>query len=141
MRLALCAVLLLAAACNDGASCDTQTVDLGDVCIPDALSPDLSAVVDVREACTLGCTAPSSCTALFRNGQVVLDVSQDVCSDTQTSTCFALGCQQRVLRCLLPALPAGDYTLVPPGSPARALHVAAGGTASCRFPAADGGVQ
>ena len=141
MRTLCAALALLAAGCNDGISCDTRTANVGDLCIPSSLPPNIPAVLDVREACGPGCSGVPSCSALFRNGQVVLDVEQDVCSDSFTSRCIDQGCQQRVLRCVFPALPAGDYTLVVPGGPSRSLHVEQGGTASCRFPAADGGVQ
>lgn len=141
MRLLCAAILLLAAACNDGISCDTVTDDLGDLCLPATLAPGIPSVVEVRELCGAGCTGAPSCTALLRGGQVTLDVEHDVCSDSQTRSCIQLGCQQRVMRCVLPSLNAGDYTLSVPGGPSRILRVAAGGDSSCRFPASDGGVQ
>ena len=72
--------------------------------------------------------------------QVVIETEQDVCSNSLTSSCLEMGCQQRVIRCALPALSAGDYTLVVPGGPSRTLHFAPGGVASCRLPLLDGGV-
>ena len=141
MRSFCAALLLCAAACNDGNNCNTVTDDLGDLCLPPALAPGISSVVEVRELCGGGCTGTPSCTAFYRGGQVTLDVSQDVCSDSTTAGCIVLGCQQRIVRCVLPALSAGDYTLTVPGGPSRLLRVAAGGSASCRFTAADGGVQ
>jgi hypothetical protein len=137
---AACAILLLAAACSDNQNCNTVTANLGDLCIPGALAPDLGAVIDVREQCGLGCTSPPSCSALFDNGQVVLQTAQDVCSASQTAVCLDMGCQQRIVRCTLPALPAGDYTMVVPGGPPRTLHFAPGGVASCRLLLPDGGV-
>ena len=139
----LCAALLLlaATACNNGITCDTVTDDLGDLCLPSTLAPGISSVVQVRELCGGGCTGAPSCSAFFRGGQVTLDVSHDVCSDSTAAGCLALGCQQRIVNCVLPALSSGDYTLAVPGGPARRLRVASGGSASCRFTAADGGVQ
>lgn len=138
----LCAALLLcAAACNNGISCDTVTDDLGDLCLPATLAPGIPSVLEVRELCGGGCTSSPTCTALFRGGKVTLDVSHDVCTDSTSAGCIALGCQQRIVRCVLPALGAGDYTLAVPGGPPRLLRVVSGGAASCRFPSTDGGVQ
>jgi hypothetical protein len=139
---AACALLLLLVACSDTQTCDTLAADLGDLCIPGTLAPNLAAVVDVRESCGPGCTDTPTCSALFVNGQIVVQTFQDVCpSTTQTPTCLDMGCQQRVFPCTLPALPAGDYTMTVPGSPPRSLHFANGGVASCRLPLPDGGVQ
>lgn len=140
MRL-LCVALLSLAACSDIISCQTQTADVGDVCLPDPLAPGIAAVIEIRESCGRGCSRQPSCQALFVNSQVVLDVTQDVCTDSQTAACIDLGCQQRVMRCQLPALNAGTYVLQVPGGPSRLLQVSAGGQSSCRFSLADGGVQ
>lgn len=141
MRIALTAALLLLAACSDVVSCDTVTADIGQVCLPDSFAPDVASVIELRELCGKGCSGAPTCTALFSGGRVVLDVSQDVCSDTRSSSCIDLGCQHRVMRCALPPLPAGQYTLAVPGGVTRLLRVASGGQSSCRFPDADGGVQ
>lgn len=140
MRFPGAALVLLAAACDNGVSCNTVTDDLGDLCVPSMVAVGIPSVFDVRELCGAGCTGAPTCTALFRNGQVLLDVEQEVCSDTQNATCADMGCQQRVLRCVIPALGIGDYPLVVPGGPSRLLRVQQGGVASCRF-ALDGGVQ
>jgi len=140
MRILAAALVLLAAACSNGVTCNTVTDDLGDLCVPAALAAGIPSVLDVRELCGAGCTGAPTCTALYRNGQVVLDVEQEVCSDTVTNACADLGCQQRVMHCVLPPLGAGDYPLVVPGGPPRLLRVQQGGTGSCRF-ALDGGVQ
>ena len=140
MRAPLCALLLSAAACNDSQSCNTQAADLGDLCIPRTLAPDLGSVVDVRESCGPGGSPLPTCSAVFTNGQVVIETEQDVCSNSLTASCLDKGCLQRVFHCALPALSAGDYTLVVPGGPSRTLHFAPGGVASCRLPLLDGGV-
>jgi len=138
----LCAALaLLAAACSDGTVCDTRVADVGEVCLPSFLAPGIPSQLDARELCTPGCSGVSTCSALFRNGSVILDVEQDVCSPSFTPSCIALGCQQRTVRCVLPALAAGQYSLILPGGPPRLLRVQQGGSSSCRFPSADGGVR
>jgi hypothetical protein len=140
MRL-LCAALLSLAACSNVITCNTQTADVGDVCLPTAFAPSIAPLIEIRELCGRGCSGTPSCVALFVNSQVVLDVSQDVCTDSQTASCIDLGCQQRTMSCQLPALSAGTYVLQVPGGPARLLRVSAGGQSSCRFSAVDGGVQ
>src|SRR2546430_1547624 len=104
MRPALAAAALLLAACSDVVTCNTVTADVGQVCLPDSFAPDVASVIDVRELCGKGCSGTPTCTALFSGGRVVLDVSQDVCTDTQSSACIDFGCQQRVMRCALPPL-------------------------------------
>lgn len=136
-RLALAAALC-AAACSDS-QCDTGTVDVSEVCLPGSVAPGIPIVVDVRELCGRGCSGVPNCTALMRNAQVALDLEQDVCQETLTSECVALGCQQRVVRCELPALDGGDYVVSAPGGFARVLKVREGGASTCRF-ALDGGV-
>src|SRR3954462_1486371 len=106
MRAALCAVLFLAAACNDGETCDTRAANLGEVCIPASLAPDLGPVLDVREACGPFCASPPTCSATFANGRVLLQTEQEVCSSTLAPSCIDKGCRQTVIRCTLPALPA-----------------------------------
>jgi hypothetical protein len=140
MRL-LCATLLLLTACNNVVSCQDGTVDVGDLCLPDPLSPNVNVAIEVRELCGPGCSGVPTCTAVFRDGLVVLDITQEVCTTSQTASCIDLGCQQRVMQCSLPGLTAGTYTLQVPGGPNRLLRVASGGQSSCRFALADGGVQ
>ncbi len=141
MRLACAALLLLAVACDNGDPCDTGTAQVGDVCLPATLAPDLPSVLEVRELCGNPCSGPPTCTALFRNGAVALDAQQEICASQQTSGCLQSGCRSAVMRCVIPALPAGNYALNLPGSPARLLRVAPGGQSSCHFTLADGGVQ
>lgn len=140
--LAAAAALVFTSACVDnGDSCDTRIVDVGDVCIPAAIAPGIPSVVEVRELCGNGCSTMPSCTALMRNAQVVLDVSQDICLSFQAANCLDQGCIQRVMPCTLPSLNEGRYTLDVPGGPSRTLFVQAGGVSSCRFTLSDGGVQ
>lgn len=140
MRIAA-ALLLLAAGCNDVVTCDTETADIGLVCLPPLLAPQVSSVIEVRELCGKGCSGTPVCTALWTGGRVVLDVTQEVCTDSQSASCIDLGCRRRVIRCQLPALDPGEYTLAAPGAPVQLVHVGAGGQSSCRFAQADGGVQ
>jgi hypothetical protein len=79
-----------------------------------------------------------TCTAVFRNSQVVLDISQTNCISQFASNCLAQGCLTRVIPCTLPELGSGDYTLIVPGGPNRLLHVAGGGQSSCRLDTATG---
>src|SRR4051812_32459065 len=118
LRRAAIALLLCAAACSDS-QCDTGTVDLSDICLPAPAAPDLPLVVEVRELCGRGCSGVPTCTALLRNAQVTLEVEQDVCQETLTQECLDRGCQQRVVRCQLPPLTAGDYAVVAPGAVSR----------------------
>jgi hypothetical protein len=135
----LAALALLAPAC-DSNSCNTVAVDVGALCIPSTLAPDRQLLLDVRELCGKGCSGAPSCDAFLRNGQVVLDLHQDVCQETSLYQCIALGCVKRTVRCALPNLQEGDYTLVAPGVALQLLRVRAGGQASCRFATPDGGV-
>lgn len=132
------AIALCAAACSDQ-NCNTSVVDVSEICVPQSLAPGLEADIDVRELCGLGCSGAPSCSALFRNAQVLLDTQQDVCQESLTANCALQGCQQRVVRCKLPALGPGDYVVSASGGVNRVLHVEAGGSSSCRF-ALDGGL-
>ncbi|HTO96912.1 MAG TPA: hypothetical protein VMK66_07695 [Myxococcales bacterium] len=134
MRRACALLLCLAwAACGDGTTCDDGPADVGDVCLPSTVAPDLPITIELRELCGRGCTDKPSCTAVFRDAQVILDVEQEVCSDSFTAACLSLGCLQRTIQCQLPSLTAGDWVLSVPGGPARLLRVQPGGVASCRF--------
>jgi hypothetical protein len=140
-RPAALALAIACAACSDAITCDGTTADLGDLCLPGAIAPGIPTTIDVSELCGRGCTDVPSCKALPRNGQVILDVQHDVCSNTVTRGCLNQGCLHRVIGCVLPALPEGDHVLIVPGGPSRLLRVRQGGQSSCRFPSADGGVQ
>jgi hypothetical protein len=136
----LAALALIVPACSTE-NCNTIAADVGDLCLPPAVAPDVQLTIELREMCGKGCSHQPSCDALLRNGQVFLDVRQDVCQDTLFLNCIQLGCVRRVIRCTLPALPEGDYALAAPGAGVQLLRVRAGGQSSCRFPApADGGV-
>src|ERR1700687_3816444 len=139
MRFLGAALLLLAAACSD-TTCDTRTADLGEICIPSSLAPGIPSQLDARELCGPGCSAAPNCSALYRNGSVFLAVDQDVCNTSSTAACVARGCEQRTMRCVLPALAIGNYPRVVPGGPLRLLRVQPGGSTTCRFIQADGGL-
>lgn len=140
MRAALCAVLFLAVACDDGQTCETRSANLGEVCVPASLAPDLGPVIDVKEACGPFCSGPPTCSAKFLNGHIILETEQELCTSALVPACVDQGCRQLTIRCTLPALPAGDYTLDVPGGPPRSLHFAPGGVGSCRLLLPDGGV-
>ena len=126
-------LLLASAACSNGTSCETGVADVGDVCLPTTAAPNLLITIELKELCGRGCTALPSCNAIFRDAQVILDVEQEVCSDTFTAVCINLGCQERAFPCQLPSLTAGDWVVTIPGTQSRLLHVQPGGVASCRF--------
>jgi hypothetical protein len=129
-------------ACTDtGDICDSGTGAIGQICVPDPVAPSITTTIQMRELCGRGCSDLPSCTAVFRNAQVVLDVEQTVCNSQLTAACLSLGCLTRLVPCSLPSLPEGDYTLVVPGGPDQLLHVRSGGTSSCRLLDTDAGVQ
>ncbi len=55
MRAALLLAALAGAACSTD-TCRTLTADVGEMCLPDALAPDLQLVIEVRELCGRGCS-------------------------------------------------------------------------------------
>jgi hypothetical protein len=139
MRTALLFAAFAGAACSTD-TCRTLTADVGETCLPDALAPDRQLVIEVRELCGRGCSSLPSCTVLQQNGQLVLDMRQDVCNEALFLPCTAAPCLHRSVRCKLSALHPGDYPLLAPGAPTQLVRVRAGGVASCRFPdASDGG--
>ena len=126
---ALAAALLCAGCDNQG--CKTVAADVGALCLPDTIASGTAASIDVQELCGVGCARQPGCTASFTNGQVVLELHEDVCNDSFTFECARQPCQQRTTRCRLPALSAGDYALVASGSPTRLIRVREGGQGSC----------
>lgn len=134
MRLWLLALAAAACAACDSQSCNTRSADVGEACLPDTIAAGQEAVIDVRELCGRDCSLNPGCTASLVNGQVTLDFHEDVCSQGTTFACQSALCTQRTARCRLPALQAGDYTLVGPGGFTRLLHVRPGGQSSCNLP-------
>ena len=130
---------LLAGCSSD--SCRTITADVGALCLPPSAAAGQETVIEVRELCGPGCSHDPNCTAFLRNGQVVLTIEQDLCSEAAFQQCVQIQCVQRVVRCRLPSLAPGDYAIVAPGAPLQLLHVAPGGQAACQFDSPpDGGV-
>ena len=132
---ALLVACLAGTACGDGTTCNTIAAEVGSICLPDSLAPGNESVIEVRELCGPGCAQQPGCGAVLSNGQLVLDVHEDICTGGFGRSCTLDPCQTRIVRCRLPALAAGDYTVVAPGSPLRILHVRDGGQSSCRLPA------
>jgi hypothetical protein len=137
----LAALAVALAACNSTDTCDDKTDDVGDLCLPADVAPNLPVLLEAREQCGATCTGTPNCSAIFVDGRVALEVSQEVCSSSQSAFCILLGCQRRIMQCTLPPLAEGDYALTVPGGPPRLLRVRSGGAGSCRFPSLDGGVQ
>jgi len=129
--LVLAALAAASARCN-GNSCVDYSPAVGSLCLPDTLQADQKSIIEVRESCNQ-CSTPPQCSATLINGVVNVELHSQICSDTQT-VCTAI-CLQRTARCTLPALAAGDYTLVLPGTLLRALRVREGGESSCQLPA------
>ncbi|HEY2030197.1 MAG TPA: hypothetical protein VGH20_13415 [Myxococcales bacterium] len=144
MRLALLPLVLAAfvcAACSDNTDvCNNGPSDVGAICVPSPLAPGITSTIQLRELCGRGCSDLPSCTAIFRNAQVILDVNQTTCNSQLTAACLQLGCQTRSIPCALPALAEGDYTLLVPGGATQILRVRSGGSSSCRLGDLDGGV-
>jgi hypothetical protein len=142
MRNALLLAALFCCACSDtGDICESGSADIGAFCVPQPMAPGNIAVIQVQEQCGRGCSELPTCTALFRNAQVVLDVGHTTCQSQLSPACEALGCLERIIPCTLPQLNEGDYPLVMPGAPLQLLHVQSGGASICRLRLADGGVQ
>jgi hypothetical protein len=142
MRNVLLLAALVCCACSDtGDICQDHAADISSYCLPEPMAPGNIAVIQLRELCGRGCSDPPTCTALFRNAQIVLDVGGTTCNSQLTSSCIAEGCLERIIPCTLPELSAGDYPLVAPGAPLQLLHVASGGQSVCRLRLPDGGVQ
>lgn len=140
MRSLLCLALFASPLACETGGCHDITSDVGQLCLPASLAAGQETTIEIRELCGAGCSHPPGCTALLRNGVIELDVRQEICSEAQFFNCVSISCIQRVTRCKLPSLSAGDYTVVAPGAPRQLVHVVAGGDASCRFPLlADGG--
>lgn len=135
---ALFALGLLAQGC-DNSGCGDHIAPVADLCVPPALASGQQTAIEVRELCGVGCSHMPSCSAYLRNGALVLDVHQEICSDATFGNCLNQPCIQRVVRCALPELAPGDYTVTAPGAADQLLRVRTGGVASCRF-AGDGGV-
>jgi hypothetical protein len=142
MRNALLISALVCCACSDtGDICEDGAADVGELCVPTPMAPGNIAVIQVQELCGRGCSDLPTCTALFRNAQVTLDVSHTTCESQLSAACESLGCLQRIIPCTLPQLNEGQYPLVIPGAPLQLLRVQDGGTSICRLRLPDGGVQ
>jgi len=139
MRRALALLALTGAACGDVNTCNTGPAGTGDVCVPPALAANIATTIELRELCGPSCTQLPGCSAIFRDGQLVLDIQQEVCLAASGEDCPVTACQQRSFPCKLPPLAPGDWPLSAPGGTLRLVRVREGGDATCRFP--DAGVQ
>jgi hypothetical protein len=128
---ALAALALLASCSSD---CRNVAANISAVCLPDVVTERQVAVVEVREACGVNCARAPHCDAVLTDGTLILALNEDECPGLYPGCEFA-PCAQRLTPCRLPALAAGDYPVVVPGSQNRLLHVRAmGGVSSCRLP-------
>ena len=129
------AILALVAAvsfrCNN-ATCIDRQPDVGSACLPATVQPDQTFVIQLREACGL-CSTEPQCNATLVDGEVRVDIHAQLCNDG-TITCDTNLCLQRIVPCILPSLPAGDWPLVLPGNQVRIIRVREGGLSSCQLP-------
>jgi hypothetical protein len=139
VHLCLALVLLCAACTSNGDTCDDVPADLGDLCIPGTVAPNLTTNVQVRELCGNPCSDLPTCTAVFRDAQLYLDTNLNYCLSSQSASCLVGGCLHRTLSCALPAMKEGEYALIIPGGALRTIKVQQGGASACQFPAEDGG--
>jgi len=130
--LALLALVAVASARCDNATCIDRSPDVGSACVPASVEPDQNFVIEVREACGL-CSTQPQCTATLLDGEVHVDLHSQLCNDGSI-ICDTNLCLQRVVRCTLPSLPLGDWSLVLPGNQTRLIRVRNGGLSSCRLP-------
>lgn len=126
------AALSLASARCDNTSCIDRNADVGSLCLPDTVQSGQTSQIEVREACGL-CSTQPQCDATLLDGEVRVDLRAQICNDGSIS-CNTNLCLQRIVRCTLPSLPAGDWPLVLPGNQVRLLRVRDGGLSSCRIP-------
>jgi len=127
------AALGVASARCDNSTCIDRSPDVGILCLPAAIEPDQTAVIEVQEACGL-CSSPPTCETILIDGEVRIDLHAQFCNDGSV-TCDSNLCLQRIARCTLPSLPQGDWPLVLPGNQVRLLRVREGGLSSCQLPA------
>jgi len=126
------AALAVASARCDSSTCIDRNPDVGVLCLPATIQADQTSVIEVREACGI-CSSPPQCTSRLIDGEVRVDLHAQFCNDGSVS-CDTILCLQRIARCTLPSLPAGDWPLVLPGNQLRVMRVREGGLSSCQLP-------
>jgi hypothetical protein len=136
--LAFLPAALLATGC-DTVTCRNVNPGVSASCLPDVVDVDREVRIELRETCGRNCARNPTCRATLSNGVVVLDVEEQECSDVLVNLCSVQPCQQRVLGCKLPPLPAGTYTLRAVGLADQLIQVRAGGLAGCQLANPDGG--
>jgi hypothetical protein len=133
MKTILVAVLMLCACGSLPGQC--HEVDVGGrFCVPDGGAAPAGQTLKLQmiDTCTGGCgKATLDCTASVDGGTISLDITGSVCDPAPGTACPNL-CQLTPMECSVPALAAGDYTVIAPGQASQTLHVAAGaGAESC----------
>ena len=126
------AALALASARCDSTTCIDRNPDVGTLCLPATIEPDQTSVIEVREACGI-CSSAPQCETRLVDGEVRVDLHAQFCNDGSVS-CDTITCLQRIARCTLPSLPAGDWPLVLPGRQFRVMRVREGGLSGCQLP-------
>src|SRR5277367_2858457 len=103
--ISLCLAALVSG-CN-GSNCVEVESAIGAICLPEAVTANQQAVLDVRESCGALCAQPPSCTAIVLSGAIYLTLREDQCSTTVAS-CIATQCNENTAPCALPPLGTGD---------------------------------
>jgi hypothetical protein len=127
------AALALASTRCDNSTCVDRNPDVGSLCLPATVQAGQASVIEVRESCGL-CSSQPQCETILIDGEVRVDLHAQLCNDGSVS-CNSNLCLQRIVRCTLPSLPAGDWPLVLPGNQTRLIRVREGGLSSCRLAA------
>ncbi len=73
------AALALATARCDNASCVDRNPDVGSLCVPAAVQPDQTSVIQVREACGL-CSTQPQCDSTLVDGEVHVELHAQFCN-------------------------------------------------------------
>lgn len=121
----LAAVAIVAASCSP---CDDVSVNFSATCLPQRVSPFMDLDIELQEACGSSCSEPPVCTSILDLNMLTLISAQTEC----TQDCVPTGvCVTRKVRCLLPPLDPGVYSVVIPGLPPRQLTVEPGQPVAC----------
>lgn len=136
MRTLIIVSLMALAGCGAaGGKCEERTLG-GPFCVPDAgVAPAGQKLsLEIVDQCTGSCgSAELSCRATRDGGTIALEIHGQVCEPPPGVAC-TLACALTRLKCEVPALEAGDYTVISPSQTSQALQVRDAGVASCVAP-------
>lgn len=126
VALAFALVALLGLSC---VPCEDTGFEAKSACIKNPMAADQVLEIEVEEKCGGPCSREPSCTAVRDGDKVQVVTSRLEC--TEDCLPASTKCRQSKVRCALPALPAGDYTVLVPGIAPQVLTTAPGGRVSC----------